>query len=109
MFHCMNQQWKAQKLWHVQYIITSKEFNSEMLSFDNLNQNTDYVSEMCKLQDTPHSTIFLPNLATDLQCNMLQCSSVTRIQTKLEVHIIKMKTQVLKSYYIKRIKQTSCN
>jgi len=63
MFHCMNQQCKAQKLWHVQYIITSRVFNSEMLSFDDFNQNTDYVSQMCKRLDTSHITIFLPNLA----------------------------------------------
>ena len=43
MFHCMNQQCKAQKLWHVQYIITSRVFNSEMLSFDNFTQNTMYL------------------------------------------------------------------
>jgi len=71
-----------------------------MLCFDNFIQNTDNVSQMCQLLETPHSIIFLPNLATELHCNMLQYSSVTRIQTKLAVHIIRMKAQVLKSYYI---------
>jgi len=78
----MNQQCNAQKLWHVQYVFTSKVFNSEMLSFDNFSRYTDNVSQMCQLLDTPHSTIFLPNLATELHYSMLQCSSVTRIKKK---------------------------